>query len=221
MPRIFTTARDLDYFSHIGKELTKDVIGTKIFYFSISVVKTKIDLYEESIDKVYEDPIEIECWVKWMEPEVVSGKFGIEYKSKIECSMQSRDMIDKEIELKSGDYFSFGSLIYEVLSVVPESIIHGQVEYVNGLKITGLQSRKSQFSAKVFGPTNEKYSDPDAVQDTFVQQRGLSENRLGPTNDKRAVLEDNVIEKSLGVAEVSQKGRTDNSSRSSFYGDEE
>ena len=227
MPRLFTTPREIDYFSHLNKELTKDINGQKIFYYAISNKKTTIhDVYEESTEKVYEDPIEIECWVKWMEPELHTGKFGSEYRSKIECSIQNRDMVDKEIEPKEGDFFTFGSLIFEITSAVRATIIHGQVEYANSLKITGIQSRKSQFVAKVFGPTDERHSDPDAVQKDFVQQRGFAENRLGPTNDKREILEQEVIGNDTidQPAEVSPRGKqvTDaNSDRSAFYGDDD
>jgi hypothetical protein len=226
MARLFTTPREIDYFSHLNKELTKDINGQKIFYYSISRVKTMVhDVYEESTDKIFNDPIEIECWVKWGEPEVYTGKFGIEYRSKVECYVQNRDLIDKEIVLKDGDFFTFGPQIFEVTYANNESIIHGQVEYVNGFTLKGTQSRKSQFKTKIFGPTYEGHSDEDAVQDTFVQQRGFVENRLGPTNDKRAIVDQGVITEPIdGPAEVSIKAKAvtnANSDRSSFYGDDD
>jgi hypothetical protein len=226
MPRIFTTQREISFFNDLSKELLKDVVGQKIYYYPISVSKTPVhDVYEESPDKVFEDPIEIEGLVNWMPREVSTNHVGIEYKSKIEVFLQSRDLIDKEIEAKEGDFFTFGPKIYEITSVIPESIIHGQVEHEMGIKLMGIESRKSQFVTKVFGPTKEKFSDDDAVQDTFVQQRGQPENRLGPTEDKRDLIEDGVLEGPVnGPAEVSEQGQFvvtgSNSSKSSFYGDD-
>ena len=73
----------------------------------------------------------------------------------------------------------------------------------------------------MFGPTSEQYTDDDAVQETFVQQRGQTENRLGETNDVRDLQKNGVLDAPLtGPREVSPKGDTTNAG-SSFYGDDE
>jgi len=83
--------------------------------------------------------------------------------------------------------------------------------------VSGKQARKGQFIAKVFGPTSEAYSDPDAVQTTFVQQRGFDENRLGKTGDVRDLQRTGVLDAPLtGPAEVSPSGDPENVG-SAFY----
>jgi hypothetical protein len=59
MSRLFITEREINFINDIGKELTKDVVGQKIYYFSISNIKSQVhDVYEESPDKIFEKPIE-------------------------------------------------------------------------------------------------------------------------------------------------------------------
>ena len=41
--------------------------------------------------------------------------------------------------------------------------------------------------SKIFGPYGEEYSDPEAVQNTFVQQRGYASNKQGSTGDVRSL----------------------------------
>lgn len=225
MPRLFTTPREIDYFNDIGKEIIKDVAGQKVYYYAISTSKTQVhDVYEEAKEKVFADPIEIEGFVKWMPAEVRTNKFGTEYYSKIEVLLQSRDLIDREIEPKEGDFFSYGPLFFEITSVTSENIMHGQVEYETGVKLVGVQARKNQFSTKVIGPTKEKYDDDDAVQSRFFQQRGFAENQQGPTGDKRALVEQGVLEEPISEPnEISELGprTTDSPSKNSFYGDDE
>ena len=73
------------------------------------------------------------------------------------------------------------------------------------------------FLAKIFGPTSESYLDDDAVQKTFVQQRGQKENRLGKTGDVRELQKNGVLDSPItGPKEVSSKGDTSNVG-SSFY----
>jgi hypothetical protein len=218
MPRLFITPREMSFINDIAKEIVKDVVGQKIYYFSISEIKTQIhDIYEESPDKVFDDPIEIDCMVKYQEQEIRTNQFGSEEFYNIECYIQKKDLLDKGIEVNEGDFFSYGSVFFEVIKAPTSSTIYGQIEYGNFITVTGRQARKRQFISKVFGPTSEKYSDSDAVQDTFVQQRGFEKNRLGETGDVRDLVKKGVLEKPItGPKEVSPRGDKTGAG-SSFY----
>ena len=45
MARLFITPREINFINDIGKEIVKDVIGQKIYYFPISHIKTQIHSY--------------------------------------------------------------------------------------------------------------------------------------------------------------------------------
>ena len=67
----------------------------------------------------------------------------------------------------------------------------------------------------------EDNTDDDAVQDTFVQQRGYEENKLGETADVRELQKNGVLDKPISKPkEVSSKGDDTKRGASSFYGDE-
>ena len=83
----------------------------------------------------------------------------------------------------------------------------GQTDREDGIKIIGKQSRKEVFFTKVIGPLGEQYTDPDAVQETFVQQRGFKENEEGVTGDVRSLQEKGVLTPPItGPKQVSPKG---------------
>ena len=108
MGRFFITPREINFINDVAKELVKDVIGQKIYYFPISEVKSKVhDVYEESPDKVFENPIEIDCLVKYQPQEIRTNRFGSEEYYTVEAYIQSRDLIDKGIEILEGDFFSW------------------------------------------------------------------------------------------------------------------
>ncbi len=221
MARLFITPRELNFINDTAKELIKDIIGQKIYYFPISEIKSKVhDVYEESVEKIFDDPIEIECMVKYNPQEIATGRFGSEENYTIELYMQSRDLLDKKIEILEGDFFSYGSLFFEVIKAPATDTIFGQIEHKRFITITGKQSRKGQFISKIFGPTSESYTDDDAVQNTFIQQRGFSKNRNGVTQDRRDLQENGVLDEPISQPrEVSPNG--DNTGAgSSFYGDE-
>ncbi len=217
MSRLFITPREINFLNDVAKELVKDVIGQKIYYFPISEIKSKVhDVYEEARDKIFDNPIEIDALVKYMPQEVTTDKFGSEEYSSIEAYVQSRDLLDKKIELFEGDFFSFGEKFFEVIKAPDSTTLFGQIEYNGYTTITGKQARKGQFISKIFGPTSEKNSDDDAIQDAFYQQRGFESNKQGKTGDvrelrKRGVLDDPIT----GPKEVSSKGL--NKSGNGFY----
>ena len=221
MARLFITPRELNFINDIAKEVIKDVIGQKVYLFQISEIKSKVhDIYEESPDKVFETPIELDCLVKYTGQQVKTDRFGSEKFFEIEAYVQSRDLLDKGIDILEGDFLSYGSVFYEITKAPSSQIIFGQIEHERFITISGRQSRKDLFLAKIFGPTSESYTDEDAVQDTFVQQRGFSENRLGPTADVRDLRKTGVLDSPIsGPKEVSSRGDTTKVG-SSFYDEE-
>jgi hypothetical protein len=221
MPRLFITPREIDFFNDISKEVTKDLVGQKIYYYPISFDKTDVDeVYEEAVTKILENPIEINCIVDWQPAEVKTNKFGQDSILSIKVYIQSRDMIQKEIELKDGDFFSYGTDIFEIMSVRTFRNIYGQVEYDDGIELIGRQARKDNFAIRPLGPLEERLSDEDAVQDTFVQQRGFDENKEGQTGDKRDLVDKGVLDPPIvsEPAEISERGQVGKAGNA-FYGE--
>ena len=222
MARLFITPREIDLISDLTKEVIKDVSGQKVYYYRVREDLTDIhDVYEESTNKVFDQPIEIEARVEYQPEELRTNRFGSEEFYTINVFFHERDLLDRDIEVRTGDYFSYGDTFFEITSAVVESNAFGQIEHSIGVKVVGKQARLGQIDVTPLGPTSESYTDEDAVQKTFVQQRGFSENKLGKTEDKRQLIADGKIEKAniTEPAEVSPDGDEEGIS-SSFYGDD-
>lgn len=210
MARLFITPRELNFISDITKELFKDVIGQKIYYYPISELKTKTHgVYNEALQKVYDNPIALDCVVdNNFQTDTKIDKFGIDAQFKIEVFIQYRDLVDKGINVNIGDYFSFSDIFYEITERTFMRNIYGMPEHKDGVKLVGLKSREGLFNAPIIGPTDIKYTDATAVQTTFVQQRGEILDQDGnPTGDKRDLVDVGVLDEPLtGAKEVSPKG---------------
>ncbi len=222
MARLFITPREQALIADLTKEVIKDVIGQKIFYYRVMTDITNIhDVYEEAVDKHFDAPIEIEATVQWNPQETATNRFGSEQLYSISAFVHYRDMIDKDIDIKAGDYFSYGDTFFEITATNFVSEIYGEVEYKTGMELKGKQARKGLIDKDPLGPTDEGDGDDDSIQETFVQQRGFEENSLGKTGDVRSLQQQGKVEKpEEGPAEVSPKGDPDGVS-SSFYGDKE
>ena len=217
MARLFITPRELDLISDLTKEVIKDVSGQKIYYYRARSEMSNVnDLYQEATEKVFDPPIEIEALVEWGDYEQSTTSFGIDIKHNVKVSIHYRDLLDKGILVRPGDFFSYGPAFYEIAKAVTISKIFGQVEHTTGVRLDGIYARQGLIAKKPIGPTGEHFTDPGSVQTIFVQQRGVSRNELGETNDKRQLVENGVLDAPIdGPRKVSEDGIT-----SSFYGDE-
>lgn len=222
MARLFITPREVDFISDLTKEINKDVIGQKIYYYKIRTDLTNIhEVYEEAVTKVFNPPVEVEARVNWDPSEVRTNKFGTETFKSIEVFIHHRDILDRNLEVKEGDYLSYGSVFFEITSSIFTNLIFGQVEYKTGIKLVCKQARKGQIDVLPIGPTDQSEKDvkEDAVQKEFIQQRGNAENSAGETADTRALQSQGKVENiESKPAEVSEKGDEQGVS-SSFYGD--
>lgn len=220
MGRLFITPRELNFISDITKELIKDVVGQKIYYYPISEIKTKThEIYNEALQKFYDNPIAIDALVDSnFQTDTKIDKFGIDAQYKIEVFLQYRDLVDKGINISIGDFFSFSDIFYEITERTVMRNIFGLPEHKDGVKIVGNKAREGLFNAPTIGPTDISRTDSDAVQNTFVQQRGEELDQNGnPTGDKRDLVENDVLDKPLtGPKEISSKGDITGAG-SSFY----
>ena len=209
MARLFITQRELNFISDITKEIIKDVIGQKIYYYPISETKTKAHtVYHEAVKKIFDNPLIIDVIVNnEFQLDTKIDKFGIDTTFKSEVFIQHRDMVEKGISPAIGDYYTFSDVYYEVTEYRYMRNIYGQAENIDGVALVGTRVRESQFKAMLVGPTGIEYSDKDAIQHTFVQQRGFKDNLDGETADVRDLIRNGVLDPPIsGPKEISERG---------------
>jgi hypothetical protein len=217
MARLFVGQREVDFFADISKELIKDIAGQKIYYYTVREDLSNIhDMYEESIEKIFNPPIEIEAAIEWQPSEVKTTRFGTENVKTLTVYLHYRDMLDRNIEFREGDYFSYGTLFFEATSIVYDKLIFGQIERVVSMKVTGKQTRVNHVNKSPHGPKSEIFTDADAIQTTFEQQRGL------PDHDVRRLQDDKILDPPESVRKVAPDGteKSVNGIGSSFYGED-
>lgn len=220
MSRLFFTTREISFCSDIAKELMVDVAGQRIIYYPISELKNKNHpLYNENLNKVFDNPIELPALINSPENAPQAGIFGPEQINKLEVFIHHQDMVDKGINVTTGDFMKYGDVFYEIAALSRLQNMFGQTEYPIGFKLDLVQARRGQFEAPMVGPTDVAFTDPDAVQKEFTQTRGYSSIDGQPTGDKRALYENGVIEHretdTSGVAKIVEDEKTG----SKFYGD--
>lgn len=231
MSRLFISPREIQLINDWTKEFIKDVVGQYIMYFPISALKTRIHpIYDEAVEKIFDNPIKIDCLVDQPERGQGIGNWSVENTTELQVYVQARDLIDKGFEPDVGDFFVYGEEVFEILSMNEIGDIFGQAEYNIHWVLRGKLVRSSRFDLPTFKELLEDkklYQDSNVVK-TFEQQRGLAENSEGGTADVRQVrerLSDDFEEVALGegarevnVEDEANTSDTDGTkSSSSFY----
>ena len=218
----------MSFINDITKEFSKDVVGQFIVYYPISSLYTKTHkIYDESLEKIFENPIKLDVLAGQPDIKNLTDTFGVRVDSTVEVFVQPRDLIDKGLEIFPGDYFVYGDIAYEIISALYIENIYGQVEYDRAVKLTGRQAKVGEFDHRDLLNTlsNAKDFENSDVQKTFVQQRGLSENEQGTTNDFRELrdrLGDDMADIALGegprkVSETEKENEATPVKNNKFY----
>lgn len=172
MARLFIGLREVQFINDLTKEFIKDVAGQVIHYFPVSAIKSSVHkIYNESLQKIFENPITIPALVGMPEYSSKTTNFGPDIEAKIEVLVQFKDLQDKKIVVSEGDFFSYDDMFYEVLTVVNVGKnIFGLAEYNTAWKITARSARLNQMDVPNLPDPRLA---PEDIQVTFQQQRGL------------------------------------------------
>lgn len=171
------------------KEFIKDISGQFINYFPVSSIKSSVHkVYNESLQKIFENPISIPALVGQPEYSSKTTNFGPDVEAKIEVLIQYKDLQDKGIVLSEGDFFSYDDIFYEILTVTNAGKnIFGLAEYNVSWKITARNARLNQLDVPNLPPPRLS---PEDIQNVFEQQRGLPITNDGQsTGDVREMRE--------------------------------
>ena len=175
MARLFMGNRAMSFFSDITKELMKDVAGHAVYYYPINLEKSDANkIYGESMQKVFDDPIYIEAMIEFRgDVNFVQNPAGLDKRNQITVYFHRRDMDDRKIVPKNGDFIQFGGVNYEVKKVTNPKLIYGHVEDFLHWVLDCEQARRGNLNIKDKEPVlNLKAaSEPEH----FTQSRGEQE----------------------------------------------
>lgn len=216
MSRLFVTQREQSFISDITKEVFRDVVGQKVYYYSISEIHTRSELYNESASKIWDSALELPALVSSPERNVKTDIFGPEHYSKVEVYLHWRDLTDLGVNITVGDFLRYSDTVYEISNIINMRNIYGHAETTDGLKLECIQARKGQIDPPQVGPSDVIYTDDGAVQKTFEQTRGNEIMDGQVTGDVRDLQKNGVLEKPVsGPNNIVSDEKTG----SDFYGD--
>jgi hypothetical protein len=163
---LFFDRRTQQFLNNISTELLELVMMQSFIYYSVigDLTETTDDIYGESQNKTFRQPIQLYGRILYNEPIVVSGTFSSENQYSLGLYLQ-HDRIEDDLKLrpKMGDYLQFGEKYYEVTTVKYPQMIGGLPQFQLGVILDCISVRQNVFNPEKQGPF-----DPSVQGDSTV-----------------------------------------------------
>lgn len=124
---LFGSARDISLIRRLNKELINEIIDTEVYYYKPVLDESLVNLYGESKDKVFYNPVKIPCLIDRQDTEAVSDDFGQSYTHTATFNFL-RDTLkdDKDVKPDVGDIIQWDNEYYMVDNVNENRLFVGK-----------------------------------------------------------------------------------------------
>jgi hypothetical protein len=123
---IFGSTRDFDLLVNINRELLKDIVEQEVLYYKISLDDTDLNLYGESLEKVYYTPNKLNCLIVRGDQIIDVDDFGPDLNRDVSFAFIRRDLSDVNVVPETGDIIMWHEDYYEVDTVRENQLFLGR-----------------------------------------------------------------------------------------------
>lgn len=144
----FVTQRDYAFFKGVNKELVNDIINTEVIIFSLDAKDNPVNIYNESIEKIYRAGVQCNALITHDDQETDDSQFGPDIKQNIVCGFLRRDLEDKNFYPERGDIIKWNDAYYEIGGVVDNQLIAGRVGMPYSIICTAHMTNRSTINIR-------------------------------------------------------------------------
>ena len=134
---LFGSSRDISMFRNVNRELLHDVIQQEIAYYKISLETTRSNIYGESSQKIFQDPVLLKTLVTRADIQTTDSDFGPDINRSLSFAFLRDDLKDIELVPLNGDIILWNEGYYEIHAVNENQLVVGKsneyffTEYLN------------------------------------------------------------------------------------------
>jgi len=124
---LFGSQKDFNVLStHISREILKDIVEQEIGYYKLSLNDTQANLYGESLNKVYFNPVKLNCLITRGDQIVNVDEFGPDLGREASFAFIRQDLVDADTVPEVGDIVMWHEDYYEVDTVRENQLFVGR-----------------------------------------------------------------------------------------------
>jgi hypothetical protein len=123
---LFGGSRDISLFRHINKELINNIIQQSVGYYTINLEKTTSNVYGESSNKTYNNPILVNCLIERNAQAWTETEFGTDITREITVRFLRDILVDINLVPQVGDVVLWQENYYELSGIVENQFVVGK-----------------------------------------------------------------------------------------------
>ena len=123
---LFGSQKDFNVLTRIGRELLKDIVEQEIGYYKLSLDDTQANIYGEATDKVFLDPIKLNCFITRGDQVIDVDEFGPDLNREASFAFIRQDLVDANTVPEVGDIVFWQEDYYEVDTVRENQLFLGR-----------------------------------------------------------------------------------------------
>lgn len=111
---LFGSSRDALLLKHFNKEVLHRWISIEIAYYKLALPESNITIYNESSNKVYNNPVRLFSFVTKEDMNMNDVDTGIDVSQNVTFIFLRDDLVDIDVVLEEGDIIKFDERYYEI-----------------------------------------------------------------------------------------------------------
>jgi hypothetical protein len=123
---LFGGPRARSFFRHHNRQLLNRVIAQEVLYYKLSLKETEVNIYGESKNKMYYQPILLTCLIEAQEQTSEDADYGKSRTQLNNFRFLRDDLIDLNLYPEAGDIIIWQESYYEVDLIVENQRVMGK-----------------------------------------------------------------------------------------------
>ena len=144
----FALGRDIKFFEGISRELVDAVVENTIVFFKLIIADSKVNLYGESLSKIYYDGVSCPAMIERQDTTVTYEGFGSDQGQNVEFRFNRFSLEDKGFYPEIGDLIFHNNGYFEVDNVREDQLIAGQETHKFSIICSTFMSRKTTIQTQ-------------------------------------------------------------------------
>lgn len=123
---LFGGSRDISLFRSMNKELINDIIQNEIAYYKLALEETTSNIYGESSQKSFYEPVRLSCLIEKSDQEWSSDDFGPDIKQIYQYRFLKDSLATINLIPEVGDLILFNNDFWEVDTFIENQFFVGK-----------------------------------------------------------------------------------------------
>ena len=142
----FVSKRDFDFFQHINRELSVDIIDVLIVLYKMNVDHTDTNIYGEATEKVYNTGIEIPAFINYgTNINIIENGFGIDQHHEVQYNFVRRILEERDVYPEIGDIIYYNDAYFEIDNTSEVQLIASRPDYNHSIICLTHMTRRSDI----------------------------------------------------------------------------